>query len=90
MKHLEGCASAGEHNQLVGFLVHGKKDETCPVEGAEKMFNALKRLDRTAELALYDGEGHVPGDWSLVNAVDATDRMVKWFEKYMPPKTAAK
>ncbi|HEY7114353.1 MAG TPA: prolyl oligopeptidase family serine peptidase [Thermoanaerobaculia bacterium] len=72
------------------LLIHGKKDETCPVEGAEKMFNALKRLDRTAELALYDGEGHVPGDWSLVNAVDATDRMVKWLEKYMPPKAAAK
>ena len=65
------------------LLVHGKKDDTCPVEGAEKMFNALKRLGRTAELAVYDGEGHVPGDWSLVNAVDATQRMVDFLEKHM-------
>ncbi|HTO75832.1 MAG TPA: prolyl oligopeptidase family serine peptidase [Thermoanaerobaculia bacterium] len=64
------------------LIIHGKKDETCPVEGAGKMFNALKRLDRTAELALYDGEGHVPGDWSLVNAVDATQRMIDWLANY--------
>ena len=48
------------------------------------MFNALKRLDRVAELAVYDGEGHVPGDWSLVNAVDASQRMLDWLERYMP------
>jgi dipeptidyl aminopeptidase/acylaminoacyl peptidase len=67
------------------LLIHGKKDETCAVEGAEKMFNALKRLGRTAELAVYDGEGHVPGTWSLVNAVDATQRMVEWLGTYMKP-----
>ena len=67
------------------LLIHGKKDETCPVEDAEKMYNALKRLGRTSQLAVYDGEGHVPGDWSLVNAVDATQRMVDWLAKYMAP-----
>jgi dipeptidyl aminopeptidase/acylaminoacyl peptidase len=67
------------------LLIHGKKDETCPLEGAEKMFNALKRLGRTAELAMYDGEGHVPGTWSRVNAVDATQRMVDWLARYDTP-----
>jgi dipeptidyl aminopeptidase/acylaminoacyl peptidase len=65
------------------LLIHGAIDKTCPVEQAEQMYNALKRLDRTAELAVYAGEGHVPGDWSLVNAVDATDRMLTWLERYM-------
>jgi dipeptidyl aminopeptidase/acylaminoacyl peptidase len=59
--------------------------DTCSVEGAEKMFNALKRLGRTAQLALYEGEGHVPGTWSLVNAVDATQRMVDWLTTHMAP-----
>jgi dipeptidyl aminopeptidase/acylaminoacyl peptidase len=75
------------------LLVHGKKDETCPVEDAEKMFNALKRLGRPAQLAVYEGEGHVPGTWSLVNAVDATQRMVDWLAKYTrvtPGGTVAK
>jgi dipeptidyl aminopeptidase/acylaminoacyl peptidase len=53
------------------------------------MFNALKRLDRTAELAIYDGEGHVPGDWSLVNAVDATQKMIDWLAKYVVPAGSA-
>lgn len=65
------------------LLIHGAIDKTCPVEQAEQMYNALKRLDRTAELAVYAGEGHVPGDWSLVNAVDATQRMLSWLERYM-------
>ena len=72
------------------LIIHGKKDETCPVEGAEKMFNALKRLERTAELAIYDGEGHVPGDWSLVNAVDATQRMVDFLGRHVTATPAAK
>jgi dipeptidyl aminopeptidase/acylaminoacyl peptidase len=64
------------------LLVHGRNDDTCPVVEAEKMFNALKRLDRTAQLAVYDGEGHVPGEWSLVNAVDVTQRMLDFIGKY--------
>jgi len=71
------------------LLIHGKKDETCPVEGAERMYNALKRLQRTSELAIYDGEGHVPGDWSLANAVDAAQRMIDWLGKYMAPQKTA-
>ena len=65
------------------LLIHGKIDKTCPVEGAERMFNALKRLDRRAELAIYDGEGHVPGTWSLVNAVDATKRMLDFLGRHV-------
>jgi dipeptidyl aminopeptidase/acylaminoacyl peptidase len=65
------------------LLIHGKNDETCPVEGAERMYNALKRLERTTQLAVYAGEGHVPGDWSLVNAVDAAKRMLEFLEKYL-------
>jgi dipeptidyl aminopeptidase/acylaminoacyl peptidase len=65
------------------LLIHGAIDKTCPVEQAEEMYNALKRLERIAELAVYAGEGHVPGDWSLINAVDATQRMLNWLERYL-------
>jgi dipeptidyl aminopeptidase/acylaminoacyl peptidase len=65
------------------LLIHGEKDDACPVEGAERMYNALKRLKRTAQLAVYAGEGHVPGTWSLVNAVDAGKRMTDFLEKYL-------
>jgi len=47
------------------------------------MFNALKRLEREAELAVYDGEGHVPGEWALVNAVDASQRMLDFLARHL-------
>lgn len=65
------------------LLIHGADDDACPVDDAKKMFNALKRLNRTAELAVYAGEGHVPGEWSLVNAVDATERMLAFLKLHV-------
>ncbi len=65
------------------LLIHGEKDGACPVEEAQKMFNALKRLDREAELAVYAGEGHVPGEWGLVNAIDATQRMLDFLARHL-------
>ena len=65
------------------LLIHGEKDSACPVIEAKKMFAALKRLDRDAELAIYAGEGHVPGTWALVNATDATERMLDFLSRHM-------
>jgi dipeptidyl aminopeptidase/acylaminoacyl peptidase len=65
------------------LLIHGEKDSACPVLEARKMFNALKRLGRDAELAIYAGEGHVPGFWALSNSVDATGRMLAFLDAHL-------
>jgi dipeptidyl aminopeptidase/acylaminoacyl peptidase len=65
------------------LLIHGDKDGACPVVEARKMFNALKRLDRDAELAVYEGEGHVTGRWALPNAVDAAQRMLDFLATHL-------
>jgi dipeptidyl aminopeptidase/acylaminoacyl peptidase len=65
------------------LLIHGKSDQTCPVEQAQKLFNALKRLDKECELAVYTGEGHVPGSWALPNAADATERMLDFLARHL-------
>jgi dipeptidyl aminopeptidase/acylaminoacyl peptidase len=65
------------------LLIHGKADQTCPVEQAQKLYNALKRLDKDCELAVYAGEGHVPGEWALPNAVDATERMLDYLARHL-------
>ncbi|MCB9897528.1 MAG: sigma-70 family RNA polymerase sigma factor [Planctomycetes bacterium] len=73
------------------LLLHGEDDETCPVQEAEKMFNALKRLGRPAELALYAGEGHAPSEWRRADAVDAAQRMLAFLERHLaPPERAEK
>jgi dipeptidyl aminopeptidase/acylaminoacyl peptidase len=40
------------------LLIHGRDDSGCPVKEAEMMFSALRRLGRTAQLAVYEDEGH--------------------------------
>jgi acetyl esterase/lipase len=65
------------------LMLHGAADQGCPVEDARKMFNALKRLGGTVQLAEYAAEGHVVSDWSLLNAVDTADRAVRFLNEYL-------
>lgn len=65
------------------LLIHGESDTASPVEESQKMFTALKRLNKTAELATYRGEGHLPGSWSLADAVDATQRILDFLDRYV-------
>jgi dipeptidyl aminopeptidase/acylaminoacyl peptidase len=65
------------------LMIHGGNDDTCPVQDAEKMFAALRRLEKTAQLAVYDGEGHTVNTWSLDKAIDATERILKFLETYL-------
>jgi dipeptidyl aminopeptidase/acylaminoacyl peptidase len=63
------------------LLIHGRDDDTCPPQEAEKLFNALRRLGRTAQLAVYEGEGHVLAEWSSPNALDATRRILAFLDR---------
>jgi dipeptidyl aminopeptidase/acylaminoacyl peptidase len=64
------------------LIIHGRQDVSCPAQEAEKMFVALRRLGRTAQLAVYEGEGHVITDWEPEHAVDAADRMLSFLRRY--------
>jgi dipeptidyl aminopeptidase/acylaminoacyl peptidase len=68
------------------LIIHGRVDVTCPVAQAEMMFAALRRLGRTAQLAVYEGEGHVITDWELGHAVDAAERVLNFLRRYMMSK----
>jgi dipeptidyl aminopeptidase/acylaminoacyl peptidase len=48
-----------------------------------KLFSALKRLDRAAQLASYEGEGHVIWNWRRKNAADAAGRMVEFYDRHL-------
>ena len=65
------------------LILHGENDYTYDVSEAKKMFIAMKRLDKTAQLAIYEGEGHVPLSWSLANGVDAINRILSFLDKYL-------
>ncbi|MBK6939147.1 MAG: prolyl oligopeptidase family serine peptidase [Planctomycetes bacterium] len=65
------------------LLLHGGADTNCPQSEAEKLFNALRRLGGTAQLAIYEGEGHVPSEWSRANRLDMTTRTLAFFERFV-------
>jgi len=66
------------------LLLHGENDKGCK-GGTEsiKMFMALKRLNKRAELLLYPNEGHTPIMWSKSNAIDVSQRVLDFFDRHL-------
>jgi dipeptidyl aminopeptidase/acylaminoacyl peptidase len=69
------------------LLVHGTDDGAY--HDAQKLFSALRRLERSVQLASYTGQGHVISNWSRPHAVDAAMRMVEFLQRHLgdaPPR----
>ncbi len=64
------------------LILHGREDSACPVQQAEMLFSGLRRLGRTAQLAVYEGEGHVISDWEPNHAIDATQRVLSFLRRH--------
>ena len=63
------------------LLIHG--DDDMAYHDAQKLFTALRRLERPAVLASYAGQGHVISEWTRQSAVDAADRIVEFYRKHL-------
>ena len=58
-------------------------DDDDAYHDAQKLFTALRRLDRPAVLASHAGQGHVISEWARSSAVDAADRIVEFYRKHL-------
>ncbi len=65
------------------LLVHGAADSEIPAFLSDEVFVGLRRLGKRVEYAKYQGEPHVPWDWSYANQIDLANRVVAWFGKYL-------
>jgi dipeptidyl aminopeptidase/acylaminoacyl peptidase len=65
------------------LLIHGTDDAAAIVNQSNEIFLGLRRLGKTAEYARYVGEGHSLS--SLPNRIDAGERVLGWFERYLKP-----
>lgn len=63
------------------LIVCGEKDWNVPVVNSEQLFQALKRLGRTAELVVYPGEHH--GIQTPSYLKDRFERYLDWYSKYV-------
>jgi dipeptidyl aminopeptidase/acylaminoacyl peptidase len=63
------------------LIVHGTKDDAYIDAG--KLFSALRRLGKPAQLASYQDQGHVIYEWKRASAIDAAQRMVAFYRKHL-------
>jgi dipeptidyl aminopeptidase/acylaminoacyl peptidase len=50
---------------------------------AEVLFTALKRLDKPAQLAIYEGCGHWIEAWPTAQAIAATERILEFYGRHL-------
>lgn len=70
------------------LMIHGGKDDAVPSPLADEVFTGLRRLHQRVEYARYAGEGHWEGAWSRANQIDALQRSIGWFDRYLKRKGA--
>lgn len=66
------------------LIIHSEEDYRCPMEQAEQLFIALKKLDRTVEFVRFPDESHGLGrSGKPKHRVERLERTLGWFEKYL-------
>jgi dipeptidyl aminopeptidase/acylaminoacyl peptidase len=65
------------------LLIQGTDDQATIVNQSNEVFLGLRRLGKTAEYVRYSGEGHSLS--SLPNRLDAGQRVLDWFARYLKP-----
>lgn len=63
------------------LIVHGTED--MAYHDAGKLFSALRRLGKPAQLASYLDQGHVISSWRRASAIDAARRMVEFYRRHL-------
>lgn len=63
------------------LILHGTAD--MAYHDAGKLFTALRRLGKPAQLASYLDQGHVISLWRRASAVDAARRMLEFFRRHL-------
>ena len=65
------------------LVLQGSNDIRVPKEEAEQIVDILKKEGKTVDATYYPNEGH--GFRKRENRIDALQRTVEWFGKYLKP-----
>jgi dipeptidyl aminopeptidase/acylaminoacyl peptidase len=65
------------------LIIHGTADSAVPVSQANEIFNGLRRLGKEVQYLRYRNERH--GLSLLANRIDATQRYLAWFDRFLKP-----
>jgi len=64
------------------LIIQGEADETDPIGQAQQLYRGLRFYNVPTELVVYPREPH--GFREIKHGIDFYNRMLAWFEKYMP------
>ncbi|MBX5464165.1 MAG: S9 family peptidase [Clostridia bacterium] len=68
------------------LILHSENDWRCPIEQAEQLYAALKKLGRTVLFVRYPGESHeLSRSGKPWHRLDRLERIAGWFEQYLRP-----
>ncbi len=66
------------------LIIHSENDYRCPMEQAEQLFIALKRLGRTVEFVRFPDESHgLSRNGGPKHRVERLERTLGWFEAHL-------
>lgn len=67
------------------LIIHGENDLRCPIEQAEQLFSALKKLGKTVKFIRFTGEPHVNIHTMKKpsHTREALHQTLEWFDKYL-------
>ena len=65
------------------LIIHGRKTTPARWTTPRGCSVALKRLSRTAQLAVYEDQGHVVYEWEQKQAIDAAERMLDFLRRHL-------
>ena len=72
------------------LIIHAENDLRCPIEQAEQMFVALKRLRRDVTFVRFPGESHTfAAAGTPRHRLQRYGYILDWFEKYLRPKRSS-
>ena len=63
------------------MFIHGESDFRVPIEQAEQMYLALKKLRVPTQFVRYPDTSH--GDWTPWNMVHRHQTELKWWQRYL-------
>jgi dipeptidyl aminopeptidase/acylaminoacyl peptidase len=71
------------------LMLQAEADLRCPPQDNEQLFVALRHLRRTVEYVLYPEESHVFSSSGRPDRrIDRMERMLDWFDRYLPADEA--
>ncbi|MBX6342768.1 MAG: S9 family peptidase [Thermomicrobiaceae bacterium] len=66
------------------LITHSEEDYRCPIEQAEQLYTALKRLRRTVEFVRFPNESHgLSRSGQPKHRVERLNAIVDWFQRYL-------